>query len=330
MNTLKTLFLRGNSVESQHDVICMVSSMKENVFLSATKSHLFYPRSSIKIFQAIPFVSTEAIQKFKLNSKQIALSCASHKSEKFHIVELKNWINKLNLKPSALQCGIHLPLDKKSSEKLLISKVKPTQLNNNCAGKHLGMISSCLVNHKTIKDYLDFNHYHQKKIRDVINYFTESNIKFVNYSMDGCGAPQYSLRVDKIIKGLKNLINSYNNNLNYNLETKILINSILKNPKYIGGNNSIDSNLIRICKGKFFCKGGAEGVLLFAHLDKKIVGLLKVKDGNERAIPHSMYAICKKFKIFSRDELDEFKNLINSSIYNHAKKKVGEIITELK
>ena len=330
MDVLKTLFIRGNSIESEHEIICMISSKKENIFLSTKKSHLFYPRSSIKIFQAIPFVSTGAIEKFKLNDKQIALSCASHKSETFHITELKNWISKLNLKITDLQCGIHLPLDRKSSENLLVSKIKPTQLNNNCAGKHLGMLSSCLINNKTIKNYLDFKHYHQKKIRDVFNCFTESEISFNNYSIDGCGAPQYSLRVDKTIRGLKNLIDSYNNKFDYSHETQTLINSILKYPKFIGGNNGIDSNLIKLSKGKFFCKGGAEGVLLFAHLEKNIVGLLKVKDGNERAIPHAMYEICKKFKIFSSNELDEFKYLLNNTIYNHANKVVGKIITEIK
>ena len=58
---------------------------------------------------------------FNLNQKQIALSCSSHCGEYFHIRELKKWINKTKLKLSNLKCGVHNPLDSKSTEKLFLS-----------------------------------------------------------------------------------------------------------------------------------------------------------------------------------------------------------------
>ena len=54
---------------------------------------------------------------------------------------------------------------------------------------------------------------------------------------------------------------------------------------------------IKICNKKLFCKGGAEGVFLFAHLKKEVAGAIKVIDGNERAIPSAIAAILKKLKI---------------------------------
>ena len=39
--------------------------------------------------------------------------------------------------------------------------------------------------------------------------------------------------------------------------------SILENPNYIGGTDSLDSAIIKISKKKIFCKGGAEGVFFF-------------------------------------------------------------------
>ena len=69
---------------------------------------------------------------------------------------------------------------------------------------------------------------------------------------------------------LINLIKSYKNKFENSNETKILINSIIKNPKYIGGSDSLDSIIMRISKKKIFCKGGAEGVFLFIDLKKKL------------------------------------------------------------
>ena len=114
--------IRGKEVESTHQVKALITNINGKNLLSTNNDReLFYPRSSIKIFQAIPFAMSNAINKFKLNNKHIALACASHKGEKFHIRELKKWISKINLKTKNLQCGIHGPLDKKASEKIIYS-----------------------------------------------------------------------------------------------------------------------------------------------------------------------------------------------------------------
>ena len=330
MDELSIQYYRGSTLESEHKILCSISSFK-NKLLETTKGNaLFFPRSSIKVFQAIPFASSGAIDKFKLNKKQIALSCSSHNSEEFHINQIKNWIKKCNLKVSHLKCGSHLPLDEVSKYRLIKNNNFPNALNNNCSGKHLAMLSACLANNKEKGKYLEFNHHHQKKIREIINLFIEAKIRKINYGIDGCGAPQYSLSYNNIINALKNLIRSYNNKFEFFNETNILIRSILNYPKFIGGTHNLDSNLIKISNKKLFCKGGAEGVFLFAHLETKIVGVLKVKDGNSRALPNAMYAICKKFKLLSKNELINFKKFVDNKIYNHANKKVGKIITVLK
>ena len=54
-----------------------------------------YPRSAIKIFQAIPFIKSEAYKKFKLSQKQIAIACSSHYGEPEHLKVLEEWIKKI-------------------------------------------------------------------------------------------------------------------------------------------------------------------------------------------------------------------------------------------
>ena len=328
MSNLTTLVTRGKTLESLHEIKCLIGSLNgEIIFSTNNEKDVIYPRSSIKIFQSIPFSNSNAIKLYNLNKKQIALSCSSHCGESYHVKELNNWLKKINLKTSDLKCGIHNPIHLQSSNKLYLSGKQPNQIYNNCAGKHLAMLTSCIVNNFSIKNYIDFNHPHQKNIREVFAKFTEHKISKKNYGIDGCSAPQYAFTINKLGKALSNLLNSYNGNFEYSENIQTIIKAILANPKFIGGSNNLDSNLIKISNRNIFCKGGAEGVFLFFHLKKEIFGILKVKDGNERALPSAMYTLMKKFRILNKEELSEFNSWNKTNLYNHAKIKIGNIKT---
>ena len=331
MSKIHVDFIRGKRVESSHQVKALVTNVDGKVLLSTNNDNeYFFPRSSIKIFQAIPFAMSNAIKNYKLNNKHIALACASHKGEKFHIKELKKWISKINLKTKNLQCGIHAPLDKNASEKIIYSRKKFNELHNNCAGKHLGMLTSCLVNNQSITNYLDYNHVHQKNIRKIFNKFTESKLSKKNFSLDGCSAPQYSFKIKSISKALNNLIKSYKNNYEYTDQVRTLVNSILENPEFIGGTLSFDTKVIKASKGKIFCKSGAEGVFLFVDFQKEISGVIKITDGNERAIPIAILNIFKKFKVMSKVELKNLEKKEKFELKNHAGRNIGFISLTMK
>ena len=68
-------------------------------------------------------------------------------------------------------------------------------------------------------------------------------------------------------------------------------------------------------------------VKLFIHLKKGIFGVLKVIDGNERVLPSALYALFKKLKILTKEELEAFNSWNDFNLYNHAKVKVGDIRT---
>ncbi len=331
MKKITSEFYRGNTVESIHKIKVLVKNLDGKKLISTGNDNdLIFPRSAVKIFQAIPFAETKAIQKFKLNPRIIALSCSSHRGESFHIKELKKWLKKISIDKKDLKCGIHYPLNLKANKNVLKSNIKVDQLYNNCAGKHLGMITSCIVNNLDTKNYLSFKHPHQKRIRKVFERFSGKKIIKKNYAVDGCSAPQYSFQIKDISKILANLNKSYFGKFENSCETKILINSIINNPNYIGGTDSLDSRVMRISNKKIFCKGGAEGVFLFIHLKKGIQGVIKVVDGNERAIPPVIFDIFKKLKILTNSELRNLKKNYDFNLFNHAKILTGSIKTKLK
>ena len=179
----KTFIQRGSLVESCHMAKCLVKDLNDRILLSSNNDQEFiYPRSAIKIFQALPFVNSGAHKKFDLGEKILAISCSSHCGELKHLKILNNWLKKINLPLENIKCGIHNPINLKSSNDLYLGGHKPSQLHNNCSGKHLAMLSGCLSNKMKYENYLDVNHPYQGLIRDSIEYFTASSIQKKNLS----------------------------------------------------------------------------------------------------------------------------------------------------
>ena len=153
MSKINTYVTRGKVLESIHQSKCIIKDYNFKTIFSTNDDNSFvFPRSAIKIFQALPMIKAKAFKKYNLTNKQIAISCASHCGEAEHIKVLEEWLKKINKRAKILKCGVHNPLNKISSNKLLLSGIKPNQLHNNCAGKHLGMITGCLANKLSINN----------------------------------------------------------------------------------------------------------------------------------------------------------------------------------
>ena len=72
MSILKTVIYRGSLIESYHNIKCYIGSLKgDKIFSTNDENDFIYPRSSIKIFQGIPFSESKAINLYNLNRKQI-------------------------------------------------------------------------------------------------------------------------------------------------------------------------------------------------------------------------------------------------------------------
>ena len=61
MVKINTYIKRGNIIESIHNSKCVISDYNSKIILSTNNDNdLVFPRSAIKIFQAIPFIRSRA------------------------------------------------------------------------------------------------------------------------------------------------------------------------------------------------------------------------------------------------------------------------------
>ena len=69
MTKISTFITRGKKIESIHRIKCLITNDENKILLSSNNDNdIIFPRSSIKIFQAIPFISSGAVSKYYLNS----------------------------------------------------------------------------------------------------------------------------------------------------------------------------------------------------------------------------------------------------------------------
>ena len=103
---------RGPAVESAHrGAIAVVDA--EGSVLAALGDVLrpVYPRSAVKVLQALPLVESGAAEQLGLEDDELALACASHRGEQAHTKVAARMLAKAGLDASALECGAHWPYD---------------------------------------------------------------------------------------------------------------------------------------------------------------------------------------------------------------------------
>ena len=124
---------RGDLLESVHQghvVICDATG--EVVDAWGDPTALIYPRSSCKMFQALPLIESGAADTAGLTEAHLALACASHQGARIHTDRVTAWLSDLGLDDHALRCGPQLPNDVPARNDLIKRDASPCQYHNNC------------------------------------------------------------------------------------------------------------------------------------------------------------------------------------------------------
>ena len=97
---LSVILKRGSIQESVHKVHAVISDSKGRILMCAgSAEYQTFIRSSLKPFQALPFVSSGTAEKFSCGEKSLAISCGSHSGSTIHAREAFKilWNSKLDV-----------------------------------------------------------------------------------------------------------------------------------------------------------------------------------------------------------------------------------------
>ncbi len=277
---------RGTILESKHRGSYCITNIDGSILSKAGDiSRQIYPRSSIKIFQAMPMILSGAVEEFNLTPEEIAVTCASHSGEGRHTKVISNILKKAGLTPDDLECGAHRPTHLQSSEDLIKDGKTFAKINNNCSGKHTGMLLLCKLNGYDTRGYIKFSHPVQQTIMKSFSAILSYDLFNAPYDLDGCSAPTWAIPMDKIAHCFAKISDPFST-----LDSEkanaidILKRSVIENPYMIGGHQRCCTSVMEVLKeDNVFVKVGAEGVYTAAIPAKKLGVVIKIDDGATRA-----------------------------------------------
>lgn len=273
-NNLLLQIKRANLIEKTHfGFICIVNKNEKIISQVGNSKTPFFLRSCAKPFQALPIIKSGTYEKFNFNLQELAIFCASHVASDEHLKIVKNIFNKINLTEENLKCGIHAPFDKETKNYLFKNNLKPSQIHNNCSGKHAGMLAVCLNNKWDINSYTNPDHPLQEEILTIIQKYC--NVKKIEHAIDSCSLPTYGMPLYKMGAGFLKLFLSD--------EAKLIKQAFIKNPVLIGGKEKLDSLIMQASQGRLIAKLGAEGCIIIINLEEEKALVIKILDGDMSA-----------------------------------------------
>ena len=305
--------IRGETVESVHrGHLIVVDGKGEDILRLGTPDAVTFFRSACKPFQAIPFITSGACEEFGFSEEEVALACASHSGEPRHVRVARLMLERAGLTEAHLRCGTHLPFNEKEAERMMRAGERPTQLHNNCSGKHAAMLAFGKHIDADLATYDAVESPVQKAVLETISLFSECPVNKIKIGIDGCAAPNFALPLSAMARSFSNLIAPPEN---FGAEVRTacgrIVSAITNFPELIGGLERLDTMLMQVTAGRIISKVGADGVWLCGVLpsDKYPNGLgiaLKIEDGDDkRARPVVAVEILKRLEVLLPDDLPE-------------------------
>ena len=291
-NPLLVEVLRGAHVESRHrGAIAVVDAAGKLVFGAGDIDRPTFPRSAVKVIQALPLVESGAADAYGMTQAELALACSSHNGEAIHAETAAAMLAKAGRDPATLECGAHWPGRPEDIGAVYAASGKPTALHNNCSGKHAGFV--CLACHagEDPKGYIGPDHFVQREVTAALADVTGSVLGADVCGTDGCSIPTFAMPLRKIAQGFAKLATGIGLQPVRAAAARRLFEAVMAEPFMVAGTDRFCTRFMQALPGRVFVKVGAEGVYCGAIPELGLGVTLKCDDGAARAAEVAMAAI---------------------------------------
>ena len=275
---------RGHTPECHHFGSIVVVNHQGKVQAQVGDPHLMcFTRSTLKALQALPLIESGAADAFAFDSRDLAMTCASHNGEDFHVQQVQSMLDKLKLNRNRLACGCHLPLQFVYTQALAPQGLTYDERHNNCSGKHVGFLATCLHLGLSMQDYLDPAHPLQVQIRQSVGRACDIDPNAMQSGLDGCSAPNYAMPLSSLALGYARLA-SGQNDPEFGPAFERLSQAMTTHPELVSGTHRNDLDFMKVGKGDWITKVGADGVQVVASRSRQQALAIKILDGNKPAL----------------------------------------------
>lgn len=304
---------RGDTVESAHRGAVAVLDAAGAVRLQwGDIDRPVFPRSAVKVLQALPLVASGAAERFGLSDAQLALACASHGGEPAHAATAAAMLAQAGLDATALGCGAHWPSHDLSLRALARNDAEPSALHNNCSGKHAGFVClGCLMAQdqgtdprEFLSGYVARSHPVMREVEAAMQTATGADLAQAPVGTDGCSIPTYGVPLRQLARGFARVATGEGLSPDHARAALRLRQAVAREPFMVAGTGRFDTHVMTHFSERVFCKVGAEGVYCAALPEQGLGVALKMDDGNTaRAAEVVMAALLQV--LVARDDADQ-------------------------
>jgi L-asparaginase II len=314
MNLVLVELQRGDMVESIHAGAFAVLDADGGVVLQVGDiDRPVYPRSAVKMLQALPLVESGAADRLGLTDKELALACASHEGEPEHVRTASSILAKAGVDGSALECGAHWPYDEASARRLAAAGQQPIALHNNCSGKHSGFVCvGCMMSGRVgdelrayVRGYVRPDHPVMREITAALESTTECRLAdgAAPRGTDGCSIPTYGIPLRRLAHAFARWGTGIGLREGHAAAAARLRKAVSSAPFMVAGTGRFDTVVMGQLRERVFCKVGAEGMYCAAMPQRGLGVAIKIDDGNNaRASEVVMSALIGAFAPLDSDE----------------------------
>ncbi|WP_108785461.1 asparaginase [Falsiruegeria mediterranea] len=307
------------SVHLGHAVIC--DDTGQIVRSWGDPNARIYPRSSAKMIQALPLLSSGAAAKYGLNSEHMALACASHNGAAIHTDRVSAWLDHLGMGDDDFRCGPQEPADLDARNGLILDHTSPCQMHNNCSGKHAGFLT--LNQHMDAgAEYIDIDHPVQQAC--LVAFEETTGETSPGYGIDGCSAPNFATSLTGLARSMAWFASAADRSDRQSAAAEQLTAAMIKHPELVAGEGRACTELMRAMNGKVAIKTGAEAVFIAILPEKRMGVALKIADGTTRASECAIAAILVELGVLDADH-PATRKYMNAPILNRRNVDCGVI-----
>lgn len=273
--------IRGNWVENQYRGAICVADAEGRVLVSVGDiDRDIFPRSAIKAMQAIALLRSGAVERFGYSAPAIALACASHNGEPAHTELAAAMLAAADLDETALECGIHPPIDPAARKALFAAGGKPGTLHNACSGKHAGMLAVARMLGTEPRGYSRADHPVQIAVRQRVEEILDHPLTEGKCGTDGCSIPTWAAPLRRFAQGFARMATGTGLTPETAAAARTIFDAATRHPFLVGGTGSFDTEIMTAFGDRLMIKFGADGVFCGALRDTGIGFALKCDDGS--------------------------------------------------
>ena len=304
---------RGSLLESLHHGHAVICDDSGQIVRSwGDPDAVIYPRSSAKMIQALPLLTSGAASKYGLSTEQLALSCASHNGAHIHTDRVNAWLAQLGLGDEDFRCGTQEPADRPARNELIKTDTSPCQVHNNCSGKHAGFLT--LNQHLGAgSEYVEMDHPVQQACLAAFEEVT--SMESPTYGIDGCSAPNFATSMHGLARAMAWFASASDRSDRASEAAVQLVSAMTMHPDLVAGETRACTNLMRAMGGKVAVKTGAEAVFIAIIPEKKLGVAVKIVDGATRASECAIAAILVGLGVLEADH-PETRKYMNAPLIN--------------